>query len=579
MPFKPRDSKGLERTDKFIIPVDEAPDRNKESAKSRDLLSDGQTAVKKIVDKRPSLRAEKGNSTELKNYKSLLEVSALVNSSLVTDEILQIVMKRAIELLQAERGFLMLLDEDNKLQFRTVYNLCKEELMQEDFKYSQSVANRVAKTGVSEYTSDAQNDERFAKQESIKSLNLRSIVCVPLKLEDKVIGVIYLDSSSEGRLFFESDLYLFELFAAQAAIAINNSRLYEHILRLKRFNENIVTNTPVGLVVLNNNLDIITMNASAERIFGKPCEQGAAFLSFLDDNNSNRWEQAMRNVLHQSIAEDLPRCYIAIGEEEKVISAKFSPLENADALGRGLIIVIEDITEKTILENYVTVSEKLIAKGEMAASIGHELNNFLAIISNNAELMQVRLEKNQPEKLDKSLHAILENIDKIKRFTDNLMDLSKLDQELVTYNINHLIDDLLFTIKSQPRFKNVGFVVRMSPDLPDCELDVGQIQQVFLNLLYNAADALEETDGKNEIRITTRTEDDSIVATIRDSGCGIDNNHLQKIFEPHFSTKQHGHGLGLSNCKRIVESHGGEISVSSEVGKYTEFKVVLPKKQ
>ncbi len=579
MPFKPRDSKGLERTDKFIIPVDEAPDRKKGSAKSRDFLSEGQNAVDDLMKNRPSLRTDKGGGEANNNYRALLEIAALVNSSLVTDEILQIVMKRAIELLQAERGFLMLLDEDNKLQFRTVYNLCKEELMQEDFKYSQSVANRVAKTGKSDHTSDAQNDSRFANQESIQSLNLRSIVCVPLKIENKVIGVIYLDSSSEGRLFLESDLVLFELFATQAAIAINNSRLYEHILRLKRFNENIVTNTPVGLVVLNNKLEIITMNSSAERIFGKPCERGADFLGFLDENNTMRWEQAMQHVLNQSISEDLPRCYIAIGEEEKVISAKFSPLESADANGRGLIIVIEDITEKTILENYVTVSEKLIAKGEMAASIGHELNNFLAIISNNAELMQVRLEKNEPEKLSKSLHAILENIDKIKRFTDNLMDLSKLDQELVAYNINHLIDDLLFTIKSQPRFKNVGFVVRMSPDLPDCDLDVGQIQQVFLNLLYNAADALDGSDGKLEIRITTRTENNMVVATVRDSGCGIDAANLQKVFEPHFSTKKHGHGLGLSNCKRIIESHGGDISVTSEPGKFTEFRVALPKKK
>jgi signal transduction histidine kinase len=118
----------------------------------------------------------------------------------------------------------------------------------------------------------------------------------------------------------------------------------------------------------------------------------------------------------------------------------------------------------------------------------------------------------------------------------------------------------------------------MSPDLPDCELDVGQIQQVFLNLLYNAADALEGTEGKNEIRITTRSETNSIIATIRDSGCGIDSANLQKVFEPHFSTKKHGHGLGLSNCKRIVESHGGDISVSSEPAKFTEFKVMLPMK-
>ncbi len=579
MPFNSKDSKGLERTDKFIIPVSEEVDSEDALSSFEDLLESGASSIAAIHAARPHLEPAKANSTEINNYKTLLEIAAFVNSSLVTDQILQNVMKRAIELLKAERGFLMLLDENNKLQFRTVYNLCKEELMQEDFKYSGTVANRVAASGVPEYTSDAQNDERFSKQESIRSLNLRSIVCVPLKIQEKVIGVIYLDSSSEGRLFFESDLYLFELFATQAAIAINNSRLYERILRLKRFNENIVTNTPVGLVVVNGEFSVITMNASAERIFKKSGQVGASFASLFENNNVERWEQSLKNVLATGVAENLPRCYLTFGDEEKVVSSKISPLEDADQHGRGLIVVLEDITEKTILENYVTISEKLIAKGEMAASIGHELNNFLAIISNNAELLQIRVKKNEYDKLDKSVQAILDNISKIKRFTDNLMDLSKLDQELVNYNINHLIDDLLFNIKSQQRFKKVGFVVRMSPEIPDLEIDVGQIQQVFLNLLYNAADALEGCSGKSEILLTTRREGEKVVATVRDSGSGIPAEHLEKIFEPHFSTKPHGHGLGLSNCKRIIENHGGEISVQSRSGEYTEFKIILPIKR
>ena len=579
MPFNSKDSKGLERTDKFIIPVSGEVDTDDSLSSFEDLLESGASSIAAIHAARPHLEPATSNSTEINNYKTLLEIAAFVNSSLVTDQILQNVMKRAIELLKAERGFLMLLDENNKLQFRTVYNLCKEELMQEDFKYSGTVANRVAASGVPEYTSDAQNDERFSKQESIRSLNLRSIVCVPLKIQEKVIGVIYLDSSSEGRLFFESDLYLFELFATQAAIAINNSRLYERILRLKRFNENIVTNTPVGLVVVNGEFSVITMNASAERIFKKTGQVGVTFASLFDNNNVERWEQSLKNVLATGVSENLPRCYLTFGDEEKVVSSKISPLEDADQHGRGLIVVLEDITEKTILENYVTISEKLIAKGEMAASIGHELNNFLAIISNNAELLQIRVNKNEYDKLDKSVQAILDNISKIKRFTDNLMDLSKLDQELVSYNVNHLIDDLLFTIKSQQRFKKVGFVVRMSPEIPDIEIDVGQIQQVFLNLLYNAADALEGTRGKSEILLSTRKEGDKVLATVRDSGSGIPKEHLEKIFEPHFSTKPHGHGLGLSNCKRIIENHGGEISVQSKSGEYTEFKIVLPIKR
>lgn len=579
MPFQSRDVKSLEKTDKFILPVDREAMKPDNEMNAEDLMARMDRAVNTIVEARPHLKADRPAEGEISNYKTLLEISALVNSSLVTDDILQVVMKRAIEMMKAERGFLMLLDENNQLQFRTVYNLCKEELMQEDFKFSGSVANKVALTGESVYTSDAQNDERYSKQKSIAELNLRSIMCVPLKIQDRTIGVIYLDNSSEARLFLESDLYLFELFATQAAIAINNSRLYEKILRLKRFNENVVSNTPVGLLVLNGQTKIVTMNSAAERVFHRSFMPDIRLDSLLTGNTLDRWQQSCQSVISSGISESISKCYISVGEEERVLSVKFSPIEEVDQSGRGVIIVIEDITEKTILENYVTISEKLIAKGEMAASIGHELNNFLAIISNNAELLQVRLKKGEHDKLDKATAAILDNIEKIKRFTDNLMDLSKLDQELVTYNVNRLIDDLLFSIKTQRRFKAVGFVVRMSPELPDCDIDVGQIQQVFLNLLYNAADALENRLGKAEILITTRQESGQIVATVRDSGCGIPPENLQKIFEPHFSTKTHGHGLGLSNCKRIIENHGGTITVESKVGEYTEFKVVLPQKR
>jgi two-component system, NtrC family, sensor kinase len=579
MPFQSRDVKSLEKTDKFILPVDRETVNTSIETNAEDLLSRMERSVNTITKARPHLASDKATNGEINNYKTLLEISALVNSSLVTDDILQVVMKRAIELMRAERGFLMLLDDNSQLQFRTVYNLCKEELMQEDFKFSGSVANKVALTGESVYTSDAQNDERYSNQKSIAELNLRSIMCVPLKIQDKTIGVIYLDNSSEARLFLESDLYLFELFATQAAIAINNSRFYERILRLKRFNEDIVSNTPVGLVVLNNELKIAVLNPAAEKIFHCSHIPNTSLDSLLTGNTYDRWQQSCQSVLASGVSESLSRCYIAVGDEERVLSVKMSPMEEVDQNGRGVIIVIEDITEKTILENYVTISEKLIAKGEMAASIGHELNNFLAIISNNAELMQVRLKKGEHEKLDKSASAILDNIAKIKRFTDNLMDLSKLDQEVVTYNINRLIDDLLFSIKTQRRFKSVGFVVRMSPEIPDCEIDVGQIQQVFLNLLYNAADALENRLGKAEILITTRAEEGKVIASVRDSGCGVPPENQEKIFEPHFSTKTHGHGLGLSNCKRIIENHSGTISVESKVGEYTEFKIILPQKR
>lgn len=578
MPFTSKGNRSFEQTDKLVVPSVNNVSGKGEDEKNVDPLSRMEKSVAAISKARPHLAPDMKSNRDISHYQALLDISAAINSTLVTDEILQIVMKWAIELLKAERGFLMLLDENNQLQMRTVHNLRQEDVMRETFNYSRSVANRVAETGESIYTSDAQSDARYSRQKSITELNLRSIMCVPLKIEGQVIGVIYLDNSSEARLFLESDLYLFELLATQAAIAISNSRLYEGILRLKRYNEGIVSNSPVGLLILDGDLEIVTMNASAEQIFDKRFCEHMHLDCVLSGNMLARWTQSCRNVLTNGVDEGFPRSYITVNDAEKVLSVKISPFEQVDDSSKGLIVVIEDITEKVILENYVTISEKLIAKGEMAASVGHELNNFLAIISNNAELAQVRLKRGEYDKLDKSCGAILENIDKIKRFTDNLMDLSTLDKEGVTYNINHLIDDLLFSIKSQERFQSVTFVVRNRPDLPDCHIDVGQIQQVFLNLLYNAADAMRGSNGKSEIVITTFTEKEQVVTTVRDSGCGISAANLKRIFDPHFSTKPEGHGLGLANCRRIVENHGGTISVKSAEREYTEFRVALPKR-
>ncbi|MFH2054722.1 MAG: ATP-binding protein [bacterium] len=576
MPTSANDNKRLERTDRFILPLIHEPEEKATTEQADDLLSRMEKSVSEISKARPHLSANRDSRGDLTHYQALLEVSVAINRTLVTDEILQIVMKRAIELLKAERGFLMLLDEKNELQFRTVHNLRKEEMPQEELELSDTIANQVVRTGESVYTSDAQKDERYSSNQSVADLNLRSIMCVPLKIKNRVIGVIYLDNSSEARLFLESDLYLFELLATQAAIAINNSHLYERILRLKHFNEKIVTNTPVGLLVLDNQLQLVAMNASGERIFDKGFVGDMTLEALLAGSNLARWQQCCKNVLKTGDAEELPRCYVSIGEAEKVLSVKISLMGEQVGSGDGLIIVIEDVTEKVILENYVTVSEKLIAKGEMAASVGHELNNYLAIISNNAELLQVRLERGEHDKLAKSCEAILENIDKIQRFTDNLMDLSQLDQEHVSYNLNNLIDDLLFSIKTQPRFRNVTFVVRSSPELPNCKIDVGQIQQVFLNLLYNAADAMRDSRSKREIVITTATEPGKVIASVRDSGVGIKPEHLAKVFESHFSTKPDGHGLGLANSKNIVENHAGSIKVRSELGEFTEFVVTLP---
>jgi len=531
--------------------------------------------------------AEEG--TPNADYFALLEVSKAINSTLVLDDILKIVMRRAIELLRAERGFLMLLDEDDELQIRIAYNIHKESLTSaEDFRISRSVARQVASTGEAVYTSNAQEDERFAHNESIIELNLRSILCVPLKTKDHVIGICYLDNRVATRPFVRDDLYLFNLLAEQAAIAIENAQLYRQLESLKIYNESIVRQTPTGIIVLDQDLRIRTFNCIADKIFREPdanwqadhlVENRIPFIDIIPPSDREFWKETLQTVAdsHQTQIKD--PYYHNTSSKEKVLSIKVSIMDGASGNRPDLIIMAEDITEKAILQKYVILSEKLVAKAESAAAIGHELNNYLALISHHAELMPIYIERNQLEKLSGSCHGILNNIDKMKRFTDGLMDFSRMETELVEYDIRHLIEDQLFSLRPHRKFNQTKFECRFSPSLPAIKVDVGQIQQILLNLFNNAIDAATEENGKKpEIHIDVQHEEGQayVEILVTDFGPGMSPEVREKIFEPHFSTKPGGHGLGLYNCKKIIENHGGRITVESVLGEKTTFTIRLP---
>ena len=554
-----------------------------------DLFSTLERDLGKITHAHPRL-AGRENKSEARSVdlKALLEISKAVNSTRYLDDILNVVMKHAIELLQAERGFLMLLDDDGQLQFRTEINLESETLPAEDFKISNSIANEVVKSGNPAFVSDAQADERFAKQESILELHLRSIMCVPLKIKDRIIGVVYLDNSSDAKIFLQSDLYLFELFAEQAAIAIENAKLYDSVLKLKRYNENVVNTSPIGIIVVDTDLNVTTLNSAAAMILGHsgikpmkydPRSAPIPFVSLWPQKSRKHWQSVIEEVLNSGEPQHFNKYFHQVGDEQKVLTVKVSILDNSDVKYSGVIVVIEDVTEKAILENYVLISERLVAKGEMAASVGHELNNYLTIIANNAELLKLNVRRNKLEKIDKNVNSILDNIDKITRFTNGLMDFSMLEADIRSYELKNLIEELLFNVRPHKSLKNITIDVGLPPDMPPVEMDIGQMHQVLLNLIINAADAIgakPDRPGRIHIAVSHDKSSNQISIEVTDNGSGIKVDDLEKIFEPRFSTKKKGHGLGLSNCRKIVESHCGTITAISDGVDGSTFRIVMP---
>jgi two-component system NtrC family sensor kinase len=521
------------------------------------------------------------------DLQALYEVSRAVNSTLILDEILNIVMKKSIELLKAERGFLMLLDSDGNLQFKTAHNIKKQELDKSDLQVSTTIAEGVVKSGLSVYTSDALSDGRFAEKRSVLQMNIRSAMCVPLKIKDQMIGVVYLDNSSKANIFLQSDLYLFELFADQAALAIQNAQLYTELFALQRFQEAILDKTPVAIIVMEENGKVRSLNRAAIALFEKAflfdsqaagSIVGKNFLEMLPENEREFWRDNMSQSRDRTV--DVESHQLKTSAEDIVVRFRFSPFENIEDGIDGRVIVAEDITEKVVLEQYLIMSEKMIAKGEMAAAIGHELNNYLATISSNAQLLSINVANQQYEKVGPKIDAIISSIDKMKRFTSGLMDFSGLETRKTMHDIGRLIDDVLFFIKPQQKFRGIKIEVDVVPDIPKIEIDVGQIHQVLVNLLVNAADAIRETDAiDGVIKIACGHGDGFVVLTVSDNGPGIQPEMHHRIFEPYYTTKKAGHGLGLSTSHRIVNGHKGRLTGNNGTTGGAVFTIELPIKQ
>jgi len=242
--------------------------------------------------------------------------------------------------------------------------------------------------------------------------------------------------------------------------------------------------------------------------------------------------------------------------------------------------------QASFLDEKLVQSQKLASIGELSAGIGHEINNPLAIISQETEWMQ-HLVKRIGEgdskgvaELQDSLKEVLHQVDRCREITQNLLDFARRKEPVYQeVNVNKLIDDLSRLVEKEAVLHHIEIRRDFQKDLPLVHTDAPSLRQVVLNLLTNATHAVQK-DG--QIRIATKSsQNGSVDIIVADTGCGIPKDHLTKIFDPFFTTKPEGKGtgLGLSICHGIVDKLGGRISVSSEVGKGATFVVTLPVNQ
>jgi signal transduction histidine kinase len=221
---------------------------------------------------------------------------------------------------------------------------------------------------------------------------------------------------------------------------------------------------------------------------------------------------------------------------------------------------------------------RFAAKGELAAGIGHELNNQLVAITARAQMLIRDVEKLKFENAPRNAQIILDQSRRMGVLAKGLMDYTRNQVNVEPMDLNGLLLSTIEFVKGDKRFRGVEWNVELDSELPELKADVGQIQGVFINLFVNAADAMATQETRRAITVRTRL--DAAAAQVRvdidDTGPGILPEHLPRMFEFMFTTKPDGHGFGLSTSHRAIENHGGHISVASPPGSGAQFAIQLP---
>lgn len=340
--------------------------------------------------------------------------------------------------------------------------------------------------------------------------------------------------------------------------------------------ETVLSSLPEGIMVSDINHDLLFINTQARRflkISGKDSLEKKIWKAVHDQDIS---QFIHLNLLSQDRIEGKD-FNIQVGEKVKTLSLSILPLVDRGTI-KGSFISIEDVTEKRAESLRLRRAESLASLTTLAAGVAHEIKNPLGSISIHIQLMQKCLSsENEICKMDLMdyLNVVNEEVDRLNQIVVNyLFAVRPMDTNPQCRSVNALIEELIDFIHFELEGDSIEIIKNLEEDLPELKLDDKLIKQAFLNIIKNAQASMKDSGGL--LKISSYQVNDTVAVSITDSGPGIREEIKNKIFEPYFTTKDNGSGLGLTLVYKIMKEHSAEIRLNSTEGKGTDFTFIFP---
>jgi two-component system NtrC family sensor kinase len=532
------------------------------------------------------LLAEKKQELELRIRELLVlqDMSSDVIKKLDTDHVCRICLKAAVAGLGFERGVLYLINKERThIVGKTVHATQEAGFSEKQIREriiplnSEDILAEVVRTKKAVIIENPADNPRVNKR-FIEEVATKAFCLVPVIAEQKVLGIIGVDNHYSGKRITREQMNKLMLFGNFTALALENADLMTGVRMSEERYRTVLDNTPDAIVGLDASFHVTVWNRGAQTLFGyAPAEITGRLVSALFTPLA--FEAVMKKVVEKGFFSDsCVEGLTSIGKklELDITWAGSGKWNNSE---KEWTIVIRDTSEQRKLQAQLIQAEKLSAVGQLISGVAHELNNPLTVILGNSEL----LHKSGSDPICVPAPIITEIYESAHRCGEIVKNLLAFVRESrkqkQAINVPQIVrNSIALMAYKLKKTENISITQTENSHIPPVMGDFHQIEQILVNLIQNACDALTEIAGEKKINISVCHRVNSVLVAVSDNGPGIPKELQSRIFEPFFTTKNEGQGtgLGLAICRRIADEHGAHLTCASVMGRGATFTLEIP---